>query len=188
MSAILLLLLPTSALNLGAPVVTRRSALVGAALAGLPASSWAAAKLDAKAVAEVNAQRAALKSLVDNKESFIQGLAAGDAAAPQLPAAVPFRTFQKLEEALGPDFMEAGVDYAEASRNARDLVKLAQLSKSSVEVSSKEKGKPRTTEIKEYGETEGSALGSAKSYAERAAAEVLGASLAIEAAAKAGGL
>eukprot|EP00966_Prymnesium_polylepis_P137367 3174267-Prymnesium_polylepis.1 len=48
--------------------------------------------------------------------------------------------------------MEAAIDYAEASRNARDLFKLAKLTKQQVEVSIKDKGQPRTTEVKEYGE------------------------------------
>ena len=70
-------------------------------------------------------------------------------------------------------------------RQARDLVKLAKLTKSKVTVSSKEVGKPRTTVEAEYGEAAG--LLSARSYGERATEEVLGASLALEAAMKAMG-
>ena len=47
----------------------------------------------------------------------------GDAAAPQLPKAIPFTTFQSLEKDAGPEFMEIAIDYAEAMRNARDLGK-----------------------------------------------------------------
>ena len=40
--------------------------------------------------------------------------------------------------------MEAAIDYAEAFRGAKDLVKLAKLTKQEVLVSTKEKGKPES--------------------------------------------
>jgi hypothetical protein len=63
-------------------------------------------------------------------------------------------------------------------------VKLAKLTKQKVVVSTKEPGKPRVDMEVEYGEAPGSNLGSAKEYAERAVAELLGAKLALEAAVK----
>ena len=128
-----------------------------------------------------------LKSVVESKEAFIAGIVAGDPNAPQLPPAIPFTTFQKLETTSDPDFMEAAIDYAEANRAAKDLIKLAKLTKSKVQVSKKEPGKPRVFEEVEYGQAPGSNLASTQEYAERAAQEVLGASLALEAAAKAMG-
>ena len=80
------------------------------------------------------------------------------------------------------EFMEAAIDYAEAFRNAKDLVKLAKLTKQKVQVSKKEPGKPRTTVEMEYGQAEGSNLGSTKDYASRAFQEAIGASVALNAA------
>lgn len=73
-------------------------------------------------------------------------------------------------------------DYAEANRAAKDLVKLTKLAQQTVEVSIKEPGKPRQTEIKSYAET--GQVAPAKDYAERAVQEVIGASLALDAAVK----
>ena len=86
------------------------------------------------------------------------------------------------EKTSDPEFMEAAIDYAEAYRGAKDLVKLAKLTKEPVSISTKEKGKPRTTETVAYGEAPGSGLAAAREYAERAVNEVLGASLALDAA------
>ena len=61
--------------------------------------------------------------------------------------------------------------YAEAARAARDLVKLAKLTQQTVEVSVKEKGKPRSTEVKSYQET--GSLSSPQEYADRAIQEIL---------------
>merc|ERR1712166_876000 len=99
----------------------------------------------------------------------------GDEKAPQLPKAIPFTTFQSLEKDAGPGFMEIAIDYAEAMRNARDLTKLAKLTKQKVTVSSKEPGKPRMTMEIEYGAAEGSNLGSTKEYSSRAFQEAVGA-------------
>ena len=124
----------------------------------------------------------ALKAFVKNEDAFVKGLAAGDETAIQLPQAISFPTFQALEKVAGPEFMEVAIDYAEASRNARDLVKLAKLTKQKVAVSVKEKGKPVKTVEVEYGQAEGSNLGSAEEYAKRAFQEALGASVALSAA------
>lgn len=53
-----------------------------------------------------------------------------------------------------------------------------------MEVSVKEAGKPRRTEVKEYGEAEGSGLSTPKEYAERALQEALGASVCLDQAMK----
>lgn len=123
-----------------------------------------------------------MKSLIEQKDAFVQGLIDGDKAAPQLPPPIPFTTFQKLEKTSDPEFMEAAIDYAEAYRAAKDLVKLAKLTKEPVKVSKKAAGKPREYEEIEYGSAPGSFLDSTESYAKRAVDEVLGASLALEAA------
>ena len=47
----------------------------------------------------------------------------------KLPIAVSFITFQKLEKDCGDDFMGAAIEYAETYKDAKDLVKLAVLSK-----------------------------------------------------------
>merc|ERR1712166_978214 len=109
----------------------------------------------------------------------------GDEKAPQLPKAIPFTTFQSLEKDAGPEFMEIAIDYAEAMRNARDLTKLAKLTKQKVTVSSEEPGKPRMTMEIEYGAAEGSNLGSTKEYSSRAFQEAVGASIALNAAVEA---
>ena len=126
-----------------------------------------------------------LKAIVSAKDAFIAGLVSQDPSAPQLPAAIPFTVFQKLEGTAEPEFMEAAIDYAEANRAAKDLVKLVKLTKQKVQVSTKEPGKPRQTTEVEYGSAPGSNLASAQEYAERAIQEVIGASVALEAAAKA---
>jgi len=124
---------------------------------------------------------AALKDVLEKKDAFVAGLANGDEKV-KLPPAIPFTSFQKLEKTSDPEFMEAAIDYAEAFRGAKDLVKLAKLTKEPVTISSKEKGKPRQETTMTYGEAPGSNLGSAKEYAERALQELVGASLALDAA------
>jgi RecA-family ATPase len=78
--------------------------------------------------------------------------------------------------------MDAAIDYAEAARNARDLAKLAKLASEPIVKTNKEAGKPRE-EVITTQEKEGT-LGSAKEYAERSYQEVLGASVALDAAIK----
>ena len=190
------LLLVATALSLAdafnvANIVSRRSAcaLAGAAALQtcLPLQAALAANVD-KEKALLRDTSAKLKALQDNKDAFIADLAAGgeagENAAKMLPAAIPFKTFQKLEGVSDPEFMEAAIDYAEANRGAKDLIKLAKLTTQEVEVSLKEKGKPRETKTMKYGEAPDSGLGSTKEYAERAVQEALGASVALEAAIK----
>jgi len=170
------------------PQLDRRSVIQGAAVAAsargtLPVSAAGESK-EAKQVRDTLAD---LKIVIDKKDAFMAGLITGDETAPQLPPAIPFKVFQKLESTSGPDFMEPAIDYAEAFRGAKDLVKLAKLTKQKVQVSKKEPGKPTTYEEMEYGQAPGSNLGSAQEYAERASQEVLGAYLALEAATKAMG-
>lgn len=71
-----------------------------------------------------------------------------------------------------------------AYRGVKDLVKLAKLTKEPVVVATKEAGKPRTETQMSYGEAPGSGLASAEEYAKRAADELLGATLALDAAIK----
>merc|ERR1740130_2423372 len=75
-----------------------------------------------------------LNAFVKSEEAFVMGQVDGDEKAPQLPKAIPFTTFQSLEKDAGPEFMEIAIDYAEAMRNARDLTKLAKLTKQKVTV------------------------------------------------------
>ena len=172
---------------------TRRGALAaaGAALAlrVLPASAaiqdpinMLSNKAPSAAAKDVMSTAEELKNFVKNGTAFVEGQVDGDASAPQLPRAIPFTTFQSLEKDAGPEFMEIAIDYAEAMRNARDLTKLAKLTKQKVTVSSKEPGKPRMTMEIEYGAAEGSNLGSTKEYSTRAFQEAVGANIALNAA------
>ena len=113
-------------------------------------------------------------------QAFVAALAAGENV--NVPAAIPFTTFQKLEKTSDPEFMEAAIDYAEAYRGVKDLVKLAKLTRQEVTVSFKEEGKPRVDKVMAYGDAPDSGLASTKEYAERALNEALGASLALDAA------
>jgi hypothetical protein len=78
--------------------------------------------------------------------------------------------------------METAIDYAEAYRGAKDLVRLAKLTKEPVVLTKKEAGKPREESVVAYGDAPGSGLSPTKEYAERALNEILGASLALDAA------
>ena len=146
-----------SALQLGQQQLSRRGVFQFATAASasttlLPQLAVAADKPDPKTVATLRDTSKALKSVLEQKDAFVKGLTESDPTAPGLPPGISFATFQKLEKAGGPDFMEAAIDYAEASRNARDLVKLAKLTTQPVEITTKEKGKPKVTEVKTYGE------------------------------------
>ena len=174
----------------GVAGVPRRALLsrTAAAIGGAVFTGARAANADGcedKARKEITGTASALKQLYDDREEFKLGLTAADASKPQLPPAVPFRTFQALEGKPGvePDFMEIAIDYIEAHRNARDLVKLAKLTKQKVEVKGKDASGKDTTVVAEYGEAGG--LASTAEYADRAIQEVLGASVALGAAVKA---
>ena len=178
-----LILAPSAALNVGG--IGRRSicrnlaaVTTGTALAMLPTcAALAAADKEAMLLRDTSAQ---LKALLDAKAKFIDTLAAGEAVT--LPAAIPFTTFQTLEKTSDPEFMEAAIDYAEAYRGAKDLVKLAKLTKQEVVVSYKEQGKPVEKKTMAYGDAPDSGLATTREYAERSVNELLGASLALDAA------
>jgi hypothetical protein len=93
--------------------ISRRSAFqltsAAAVAAAFPPTAFAAEKVDAKAVALLRETATALIAITDAKEVFVKGLVDGDSAAPQLPPAIPFATFQKLEKVAGPEFMEAAI-------------------------------------------------------------------------------
>ena len=191
--ALLLALAQSLQLPAAQQSITRRGALAaaGAALAVRVLPAGAAVpdpvnllmlKNPSAAAKEVLATQEALNAFIKNEEAFVTGLVNADEGAPQMPKAISFPTFQSLEKDGGPEFMEIAIDYAEAMRNARDLVKLAKLTKQKVQVSKKEPGKPRTTVEMEYGQAEGSNLGSTKDYASRAFQEAIGASVALNAA------
>ena len=137
----MLLLCAALALGLHAPpnaCVSRRDAVfrqAATAASFLAASSPlrldAADRVDSSAAQQLRDTQRELADLLENKERFIAALADGDATV-KLPQQVPFATFQKLEPSAGPMFMEAAIDYAEAARNARDLYKLAKLTKQKV--------------------------------------------------------
>ena len=160
----------------GAAAVAAAAALV---TGSVPAAVAAGESKEAK---EVRATADAMRKFVDSKDAFVQGLVDNDPAAPQMPKSVPFTTFQQLEKSAGPEFMETAIDYSESMRNARELVKLAKLTKQKVKVSTKEAGKPRIDAEMDYGEAPGSGLGPTKEYAERAYQDVLGASVVLDAA------
>jgi len=181
------LLVGASALNIPAAALSRRAAVNAgaAALAGLaPFAATAAAKVPEKESKLVKSTAAELKTVLENKESFITDLANGVEGSGKLPAPIPFTTFQKLEATADPEFMEAAIDYAEAFRGAKDLVKLAKLAKSKVMVTTKEAGKPMVKDEMNYADAPGSGLSSAEEYAKRAANELVGASVALDAAVK----
>jgi len=173
---------------------TRRGALAaaGAALAVrvLPASAaiqdpinMLSLKNPSAAAKEVLSIQELLNAFIKSgEEAFVTGQVDNDASAPQLPRAISFTTFQSLEKEAGPEFMTIAIDYAEAMRGARDLNKLAKLTKQKVTVSSKEPGKPRQSMEIEYGAAENSGLGTTKEYATRAFQEAIGASIALNAA------
>eukprot|EP00908_Phaeocystis_cordata_P007560 Transcript_18210.p1 GENE.Transcript_18210~~Transcript_18210.p1 ORF type:complete len:198 (-),score=55.81 Transcript_18210:243-836(-) len=147
LAALLVVCVQTLQLPARSQQLSRRGAIsaAGAALAVrvLPASAiddpvQLLSRPDAaKALKEVTTTADALKSFVKNEDAFVKGMVAGDETAVQMPKAISFTTFQALEKAAGPEFMEVAIDYAEASRNARDLVKLAKLTKQKVAASAR---------------------------------------------------
>merc|ERR1711924_588917 len=112
-----------------------------AAISPLPAlPAFAANSAPAKDVKLVRDTSDALKALLSDKAGFIEKIVKGDAeSVPKLPAQIPLTVFQTLEKMSDPEFMDAAIDYAEAYRGARDLYKLAKLTKEKVQVSTKEK-------------------------------------------------
>ena len=182
--SLLVLLAVASAGALRLQVSTRREVVQSAAAFALPllAPPSPALAAESKQAAQVRATSKSIKDLLEDKEAFVAAYVAGDSNAPALPPQVPFATFQALEKTADPEFMEAAIDYAEAYRGAKDLIKLAKLTKQKVVVSTKEQGKPRVDTEMFYGDAPGSGLSSTKEYAERALQEVLGASLALDAA------
>ena len=102
--------------------------------------------------------------------------AATPPARPRARATAPDRARPRRRPSRAP----------QAFRNAKDLVKLAKLTKQTVELTIKEKGKPRETKTVAYSDAPGGGgLDTTQSYADRAVAELLGASLALDAAVKA---
>lgn len=165
----------------------RREAVGAAAIAAAAALATshvpaAVAGGESKEAKEVRAAAEAMRTFINSKDAFVQGLVSNDPTAPQLPKSVPFAVFQQLEKSAGPEFMETAIDYSEAMRNARELVKLARLTKQKVKVSTKEPGKPRVDVEMDYGDAEGSGLAPTKEYADRAYQEVIGASVVLDAA------
>mmetsp|Transcript_50284 Transcript_50284/g.116078 ORF Transcript_50284/g.116078 Transcript_50284/m.116078 type:complete len:197 (-) Transcript_50284:178-768(-) len=184
----LLLSAPTSAASrvadLPLPVwaVSRRSALVGATVALQGTSAACAADKVVAKKEEIRGTAAQLRSFLSNKDAVVQALVDGDTSV-TLPKSVPFTTFQAVERVAGPEFMEIAIDYAEAARNARDLLRLAKLTQESVTVSSKSEGQKRTFETKSMAEA--GSMAPTKEYAERMLQELLGASVALDAAVQA---
>jgi hypothetical protein len=192
---LLALVAQASGLKFGAPRIThpaavagvgRRSALAGAAAAALlqlPLPAFAETK-EEKAQAQIRQASVVLHKLLDQKKEFVAAYVEGKGDRFPIPSTIPFTVFQTLEKNAEPEFMEIAIDYSEASRGAIDLIKLAKLTKQPVEVSIKEAGKPRRTAVTEYGSAEGSGLSTALEYAERAAEELLAASICLDEAIK----
>ena len=162
---------------------TTLAAAAASALLQIPMPALAESRED-KARAQILETSAALHKLLDDKEAFVAAYVEGKGDSYPVPPTVPFTVFQTLEKTAEPEFMEIAIDYAEAARGARDLIKLAKLTKKPVEVSIKEPGKPRLTQVTEYGAAKGSALASAKEYTERAVQEILAASICLDEAVK----
>ena len=115
--------------NADALAPTRRVALrhaAGAAALGLTAAQRAVAATNAEAE-KVRVASRELNELLRNEDALrFKVLVEGSG---KLPIAVSFITFQKLEKDCGDDFMGAAIEYAETYKDAKDLVKLAVLSK-----------------------------------------------------------
>lgn len=161
--------------------VSRRAALIGATTALQGASVACAADSLVVKKAAIRDTAAELRSFLSNKDAVVQALVDGDMSV-KLPKAVPFTTFQAVENAAGPEFMEIAIDYAEAARNARDLLRLAKLTQETVKVSSKSESKPREYQMQKMADAGN--MAPTKEYAERMVQEVLGASVALDAAIK----
>lgn len=85
----------------------RRSAVAGAVAAAvleLPFPAFAGSKED-QAAEQIRLASAALHNLILNKSDFVQALVEGRSDGIQLPPAVPFTTFQALENTAEPEFM-----------------------------------------------------------------------------------
>ena len=106
---------------------TRRAALRSAVGAlGLTTAQRAVAATNADAE-KVRVASRELNELLKNEDALrFKVLVEGSG---KLPIAVSFITFQKLEKDCGDDFMGAAIEYAETYKDAKDLVKLAVLSK-----------------------------------------------------------
>ena len=96
------LILTASASSFTIPAALSRRAVCQTGAATLAAAvtlpAYAADKVDAKAAALVMDTAAKMKAVLDNKADFIASLSKGDGSGPQLPAPIPFTTFQKLEK------------------------------------------------------------------------------------------
>ena len=112
--------------------VTRRGLFAGAAAVSGTAVATAAlpalAGKDADAEAVLSAKQALGALLADEQAFRDRILVNGAEGGSGLPTAISFVVFQRLEKRAKPgDFMDSAIEYAEHSRNARDLVRLAVL-------------------------------------------------------------
>lgn len=109
---------------------TRRSALQRAAVGALSlttAQRASAANADAEKVRQASRE---LNELIKDEDALrYKVLFPAERDVRALPTAVSFVTFQQLEKSCGDDMMGSAIDYVEAYRDARDLVKLAVLSR-----------------------------------------------------------
>ena len=109
---------------------TRRSALQRAAVGALSlttAQRASAANADAEKVRQASRE---LNELIKDEDALrYKVLFPAERDVRALPTAVSFATFQQLEKSCGDDMMGSAIDYVEAYRDARDLVKLAVLSR-----------------------------------------------------------
>ena len=109
---------------------TRRSALQRAAVGALSlttAQRASAANADAEKVRQASRE---LNELIKDEDALrYKVLFPAERDVRALPTAVSFVTFQQLEKSCGDDMMGSAIEYVEAYRDARDLVKLAVLSR-----------------------------------------------------------
>jgi hypothetical protein len=112
---------------------TRRVWLRKAANAAGALSLTTAQQAVAASNAEAEKVRVAsreLNELLQNEDALrFKVLFAAPGESRVLPTAVSFVTFQQLEKLCAPDMMGSAIEYSESYRDARDLVKLAVLSK-----------------------------------------------------------
>jgi hypothetical protein len=110
---------------------TRRSALQRAAVGALSLTTAqrasAAGNADAEKVRQASRE---LNELIKDEDALrYKVLFPAERDVRALPTAVSFVTFQQLEKSCGDEMMGSAIEYVEAYRDARDLVKLAVLSR-----------------------------------------------------------
>lgn len=114
----------------GAPVMGRRH-LLTVLIAGVTTKAAPVLAADNPAAFSILYAQRALDKIVDDESTLRTMLSVGLPLETQLPSVITFAQFQSLERSVSdPDtFMDAAIEFIEYSRDARDLVALATLSR-----------------------------------------------------------